>query len=77
MPRIIRIQDPEDPRIGIYRTIKGHDIKDRGLFVAESKRVVRALLEQKFDVKSFISTEKTYNHFRNSIPRNKYKKTPE
>lgn len=45
MPRLIRIDDPADPRIEPYRALRERDLVGReGLFVAEGETVVRLLL---------------------------------
>lgn len=51
---IIRVNDPEDPRIETYRNVPDPDLLVRGgLFVAEGRLVVRRLIEgQRFSVQS-------------------------
>ena len=46
MPDLIAIDDPDDPRIEVYRDIKERDLVGRaGLFVAEGKVVVEKLTD--------------------------------
>src|ERR1700733_868315 len=45
LPPIIRIDDPQDPRIAPYRDVRERDLVGRdGMFIAEGEVVLRALL---------------------------------
>lgn len=45
MPRLIRIDDPDDPRISAYRQVRDRDVAGRaGGFIAEGEVVLRVLL---------------------------------
>lgn len=56
---LIRIDDPEDPRIAAYRNIRERDLVGReGRFVAEGKVVLNVLLtERRFTVESLLVLE--------------------
>src|SRR5262245_14628182 len=56
---IIKIRSPDDPRISAYRALPAHDARRRdGLFVAETRHVVRQLLEStRFATRSVLLTE--------------------
>lgn len=56
---IIRIENPDDERLGTYRNVPDRDLLvERGLFVAEGRLVVRRLIEsQRFAVQSVMVTE--------------------
>ncbi len=56
---IIRIDDADDPRIADYRNVPDPDLlRDRGLFVAENRLVVRALLVSgRFRTRSVLVTD--------------------
>jgi tRNA G18 (ribose-2'-O)-methylase SpoU len=55
---IERIDDPEDPRVVDYRDLRDADLRRRqGLFIAESREVVRRLLvEARFRTRSVLLT---------------------
>ena len=43
---IVRIEDPDDPRLAAYRNVPDHTLlTEQGLFVAEGRLVVRRLIE--------------------------------
>jgi tRNA G18 (ribose-2'-O)-methylase SpoU len=56
---IIKIRSRDDPRISAYRALPAHDARRRdGLFVAETRTVVRQLLEStRFATRSVLLTE--------------------
>ena len=56
---LIRVNDPDDPRIDAYRNVPDPDLLIQGgLFVAEGRLVVRRLLEgRRFTVRSVMVTE--------------------
>jgi tRNA G18 (ribose-2'-O)-methylase SpoU len=56
---IVRIDDPDDPRIGLYRNVPDADLLiEKGLFVAEGRLVVRRLIEgERFPVRSVMVTD--------------------
>ncbi len=57
---VVYIDDAGDPRLAPYRELPAHDARrDQASFVAESTRVVRALLEgRRFAVRSALMTER-------------------
>tara|TARA_B100000315_G_scaffold14020_1_gene13026 strand:- start:10666 stop:11550 length:885 start_codon:yes stop_codon:yes gene_type:complete len=58
----VQIQDPDDPRVADYRNVPDPElIRERGLFVAEGRRMVRTLLtEARFPARSVLATEAAY-----------------
>jgi tRNA G18 (ribose-2'-O)-methylase SpoU len=56
---LIRVNDPDDPRIDAYRNVPDPDLLIQGgLFVAEGRLVVRRLIEgRRFPVRSVMVTE--------------------
>jgi len=56
---IIRVNDPDDPRIDVYRNVTDPDLLGQGgLFVGEGRLVVRRLIEgERFPVRSVMVTE--------------------
>jgi len=56
---LIRLSDPNDPRIDVFRNVPDPDLFVRGgLFVAEGRLVVRRLIEgRRFSVRSVMVTE--------------------
>jgi len=56
---VIRVNDPDDPRIDAYRNVPDPDLLIQGgLFVAEGRLVVRRLIEgRRFPVRSVMVTE--------------------
>ncbi|MFZ2099404.1 MAG: RNA methyltransferase [Oricola sp.] len=56
--RLIRIEDPYDPRIGFYRDIRERDLVRRGCFIAEGKTVLQVLVAQtRFPIQSLLVLE--------------------
>ena len=53
---IQRIHDPDDPRVADYRDLRQPDGRERGVFVAESRSVVRRLLASRFRTRSILVT---------------------
>jgi tRNA G18 (ribose-2'-O)-methylase SpoU len=53
---IQRIHDPGDPRVADYRDLRHPGGRDRGVFVAESRSVVRRLLASRFRTRSILVT---------------------
>ena len=44
--RIVRVEDPDDPRLAAYRNVPDHRLlTEQGLFIAEGRLVVRRLIE--------------------------------
>ncbi|MDD5437394.1 MAG: RNA methyltransferase [Candidatus Omnitrophica bacterium] len=39
------IQDPDDPRLAAYRSLKGKSLEREGIFMAEGEKVVRSMVE--------------------------------
>ena len=59
MSRIVRIEDPADPRVEAYRDIRERDLKGRGgRFVIEGEVVLRAAIAQgRFEIESLLLAE--------------------
>lgn len=59
MPDIIRIDDPNDPRIAAYRQVRERDLAGReGRFIAEGRVVLNVLLgESRFQAESLLVLE--------------------
>ena len=58
----VQIGDPDDPRVADYRNVPDPElIRQRGLFVAEGRRMVRTLLtDSRFSARSVLATESAY-----------------
>ena len=61
MPELIRITDPDDPRVGDYRALTDAALRKRyehqaGVFVAEGPNVVLRLLESRYPLRSVLLT---------------------
>lgn len=41
----IAIEDPDDPRLSAYRSLKGKELERSGIFMAEGEKVVRCMVE--------------------------------
>ncbi|HSL22096.1 MAG TPA: RNA methyltransferase [Vicinamibacterales bacterium] len=56
--RPVRIADPDDPRVALYRSVREPELlRDHGVFLAESRLVVQRLLEQsRFATRSVLVT---------------------
>ena len=67
--RIEPIDDPADPRVADYRNIKDAELRlRRGLFVAESRAVVRGLLASaRFRTRSILLTRAALDSLRESL----------
>src|SRR5580765_4274420 len=68
--RIEPIDDPADPRVADYRDIKDAELRRRrGLFVAESRAVVRALLASaRFRTRSVLLTAPALHSLSDVLP---------
>jgi len=54
-PRLIRIDDPSDPRIAEFTAMRDRDLAGRGdLFIAEGKVVLQALLDAEINSRRFV-----------------------
>ncbi|MGE3858255.1 MAG: RNA methyltransferase, partial [Dehalococcoidia bacterium] len=67
--RLQTIDDPGDPRVADYRDIKDADLRRRaGLFVAESRAVVRRLLASpRFPPRSVLLTQPALHGLRDAL----------
>jgi tRNA G18 (ribose-2'-O)-methylase SpoU len=60
MANIIRIDRPDDERLGIYSSLKGKHMEKDGIFIAEGPRVVKALSNTGIEAISCLTTEYSY-----------------
>ena len=58
-PRSIAIQDPHDPRIAAYRSLKGKELERQGIFIAEGEKVVRSLIDSAHRIESCLISAET------------------
>lgn len=62
------IEDPGDPRIAIYREARDGPVRRTGLFLAESRFVVRRLLEgRRYPVRSMLATRAVLEDLRDAL----------
>ena len=52
-----KIQDPDDPRLSAYRSLKGKMLERDGIFIAEGEKVVRGLIESGCKIASCLTAE--------------------
>jgi tRNA G18 (ribose-2'-O)-methylase SpoU len=66
---VIRIADPDDPRIAHYRNVPDPDLlRQGGLFIAENRLVVRALLaSNRFRTRSVLVTDAALENLRDVL----------
>jgi tRNA G18 (ribose-2'-O)-methylase SpoU len=62
-PRIVRIADPDDPRLGEFTRLRDVRLRTRrepaeGLFVAEGARTIRRAVEARYPVRAILLTER-------------------
>ena len=51
----IPIDDPDDPRVALYRNLKDRDLRQRkGLFLGESELVLERLIASRFEIRSVL-----------------------
>lgn len=48
-PRSTAIHDLDDPRIAVYRSLKGRELEREGVFIAEGEKVVRLMVAGGYD----------------------------
>lgn len=66
----IPIDDPNDPRLAPYRGVRDPDlVRRQGLFLAESREVVRRLLSSPIEVVSVLVTESALTALRDDLDR--------
>ena len=67
MAFVTSIKNLDDPRISIYRSLKGKQLDKDGVFIAEGNKVFRALLKSDLKIVSALMTEKWLQVFRRQI----------
>jgi tRNA G18 (ribose-2'-O)-methylase SpoU len=66
--RVERIEDPRDPRVAVYRDLKEAEHRRHGLFIAESRTVVRRLLtSSRFRTRSLLVTDTALDSLRDVV----------
>jgi len=63
-----RITDIDDPRVSAYRSLKVRHPGGSGTFIVESRPAVRKLLRTDLEPVSCLTTEKSYEAFREEAP---------
>lgn len=58
------IKNINDPRVSMFHSLKGKDLENEGIFIAEGKRVAERLLEAGIEVVSCLTTDKVYKKFK-------------
>jgi tRNA G18 (ribose-2'-O)-methylase SpoU len=64
MAIFIKINDINDPRISVYRSLKAKHLESQGAFIAEGPKVVRSLIASGIKITSFLTTETFYKSFK-------------
>ncbi len=67
MSSIIPIENADDPRISIYRSLKGKDLETDGVFIAEGDKVFQELLNTDLEILSVLVDAKWLERFREQI----------
>ncbi len=63
----IKINDIQDDRVSIYRSLKGRELGREGVFIAEGEKVVKELIDTGIVVASFLVTPEFYKKFRPTL----------
>lgn len=65
MSPVTAVKDMRDSRLAAYRSLKGRSLeRQRGIFIAESPRVVKALLQSDVEPVSCLTTRHAYNRYK-------------
>ena len=52
---VVFVDDPDDPRVALYRNLKDRDLRQRkGLFLGESELVLERLVSSRFEIRSVL-----------------------
>jgi len=62
------IDNIDDPRVSIYRSLKSKHLEREGLFIAEGPKVINSLLASGIKVLSFLTTEGFRKSFGSRVP---------
>lgn len=62
--RTISINDPADPRLEPYRSLKGKQLEREGIFIAEGEKVVRSMLDARIKVVSCLTAADTVGRYK-------------
>jgi tRNA G18 (ribose-2'-O)-methylase SpoU len=66
---ILHIEDPADPRLAIYRSLKAtNETRGQPLFVVEGEKLLDALLASRFPVESALANERTADRIAAKMP---------
>lgn len=60
----IAIQDPDDPRLTPYRSLKGKELERDGIFMAEGEKVVRSMVESGCQIASCLTSSEAVTRYR-------------
>lgn len=58
------MQDPGDPRLSAYRSLKGKELEREGIFIAEGEKVVRSLVESGCRIASCLTSRETIARYK-------------
>ncbi len=75
MPLVTPVKNIDDPRISIYRSLKGSKPKNNGIFIAEGDKVVGALLKTELKLLSVLMTKEWFQRFRREFDKKDKKDT--
>lgn len=67
MSQPITIDDINDPRVSLYRSLKGRELGREGVFIAEGEKVVKELKGTGIQIVSFLTTPEFYKKFRPTL----------
>lgn len=74
--KFTQIQDPDDPRLSAYRSLKGKELEREGIFIAEGEKVVRSLVESSCRIASCLTSRETITRYKPLLAIMAKKKAP-
>ncbi len=63
----IAMQDPDDPRLAPYGSLKGKQLERDGIFIAEGEKVVRSMVESGCRIASSLTSKDTVARYRSLL----------
>ncbi|MFC1590327.1 TrmH family RNA methyltransferase [Candidatus Omnitrophota bacterium] len=67
MVRAVSVKQYSDPKIAVFRSLRGKDLIKEGIFVADGSRVFRALLESDIEMVSALMTDSWFRRFKGAL----------
>ena len=65
--KCITIQDPLDPRLSPYRSLKGKMLEKDGIFIAEGEKVVKSMIESGCRIASCLTAGDTITRYKSIL----------